>query len=97
MCDCAFKNHPGFSCGSQQCHCHDTEKTIDLRNVRSELIDIREKLDQTLDSIDYNSGPVRDTMRLVIPMMRDHNTALLQLLEALDRHIQKLEHLPGKE
>jgi hypothetical protein len=28
MCDCAYRNHPGFACSTDGCHCHDEENGV---------------------------------------------------------------------
>lgn len=41
------------------------------------------KLEETRDSIEWNHGPVRDAVKIVIPMMEDNIKILKAILEAL--------------
>ena len=66
-------------------------------DTNKELAEIDIKLDQTLDEFNHIAGPLRDTMRLVVPMLKDITAVMRHINAKLEAHASKLEHLPGKE
>ena len=41
------------------------------------------KLEETRDSIEWNAGPVRDAVRVIIPMFEDNIKIMKAILEAI--------------
>lgn len=53
--------------------------------INADITAMEQKLDETLEGVDWNAGPVRDTMKLVIPMMKDL-TGLMREVLGHDSH-----------
>lgn len=53
----------------------------DIREVNKKLDEIEEKLDETVSGI--QTGPVKDAMRLVVPMMKDQVDAIRALVKVM--------------
>ena len=53
----------------------------DLRDVHQKLDEMDAKLDETISGL--QSGPVKDAMRLVVPMMKDQMAIIRMLVKTL--------------
>lgn len=53
----------------------------DIRDVHQKLDEIEAKLDETVSGIP--TGPVKDAMRIVVPMMKDQVNAIRTLVRVI--------------
>lgn len=49
--------------------------------IESEIERMETKLSETLASAQYNSGPLRDNLRVIVPMMQDQIRLMRMILD----------------
>lgn len=52
--------------------------------IQQQIAEMQKKLEDTRESAAWNSGPVNDTLKVIIPMMEDHLKIMWLILERTD-------------